>query len=145
MDSVRVVARRWLGILVAGLVLAAAGCGSKLHQVEGKIKFKDGSPIDPLVGGQVVFEPVDGATTAARGDIQTDGSFRLGTDKPGNGAPPGKYKVLVKPPDLPPKEEKLAKTKPKVIHPRYQSKEDTPLEFTVPREDDNYPITVEKP
>src|SRR5581483_1663029 len=37
-------------------------------------------------------------TFMARAEINKDGTFRLGTEKPGDGARPGKYRVLVNPP-----------------------------------------------
>jgi hypothetical protein len=77
------------------LLLAAAGCGKGLHPVRGKVAFEDGTP---LAGGQVVCEMKEGERTVmARGEVQDDGTFRLGTFKPGDGARPGKYQVLIMP------------------------------------------------
>src|SRR5260370_23831932 len=80
-----------LFLLVAGM----SGCSSGLYPVKGKVVFKDGTP---LKGGIVVFESLDHDRVMARGDIGSDGTFSLSTNKPGDGALPGKYRVLVSPP-----------------------------------------------
>jgi hypothetical protein len=46
----------------------------------------------------VVFESVgQEKVSTARGEIGADGRYELGTYKPGDGALPGKYRVLVAP------------------------------------------------
>jgi len=42
----------------------------------------------------------DGQKVTARGDVGGDGSFELGTLKPGDGVPPGKYRAIVNPPPM---------------------------------------------
>lgn len=82
-------------LLVPLLVVTAAGCGSGRYPVTGKVAFEDGSPLDE---GTVSAEAtIDGKLVAARGNIQNDGSFQLGTERPGDGALPGKYRVVVLP------------------------------------------------
>jgi hypothetical protein len=71
-----------------------SGCGSGLHPVEGKVVWKDGSPAKELENGYVVFDLPE-KQTSARGTIQGDGTFRLTTNKPNDGALAGDYKVLV--------------------------------------------------
>ena len=88
--------RRWFAI-PAGLLLlfSVLGCGRDFYPVHGKVTFADGTP---LPGGLVVCElKVGDKAFMARGEIQRDGTFRLGTEKPGDGARPGKYRVLVTP------------------------------------------------
>jgi hypothetical protein len=146
MNCFRGAVRRWLRVAAVGCALAAAGgCGgTNLYPVRGTVAFKNGAPFTPLVGGQVVFEPLEpAAKESARGEIQADGTFRLGTYRSGDGARPGKYKVLVMPPAPSPSEEK--RPHPPVLHPRYQRPDQTPLRCTVTRGDNQYPITVEKP
>jgi hypothetical protein len=49
----------------------------------------------------VVFERTDGGpAVTARGEIQSDGRYELSTDKPSDGVPPGKYRVLINSMDL---------------------------------------------
>jgi hypothetical protein len=71
-----------------------SGCGSGIYPVEGQIVWQDGSPAKELARGFVIFDLPE-KQTSARGTIQADGSFRLTTKKPDDGALPGDYKVLV--------------------------------------------------
>src|SRR5688572_3119931 len=84
-------------IYLIALVLPGAllvGCGSGMATVEGNVVWQDGSPAKELQGSYVVFENPN-QDVSARGLIQSDGSFRLTTDKPDDGVPPGEYKVLI--------------------------------------------------
>jgi hypothetical protein len=82
--------RTWLLLL-----LGAVGCGGGLYPVRGKVTYKDGTP---LTKGLVVFESSTRTPPiTARGDIRADGSYELSTFKPADGAPAGKYRVLVSP------------------------------------------------
>lgn len=79
------------------LFLAAflAGCGgSGVYPVQGKVVWKDGSPATELAGSFVTFELPE-KQTSARGTIQADGTFRLTTNKPDDGALAGEHKVLI--------------------------------------------------
>jgi hypothetical protein len=88
-------------VLVWSLVLGHwcfSGCGMGLEPVRGKVTLPDGKP---AAGSQVVFESEqDGKKISARGDVREDGSFELSTFKPGDGVPPGRYKVQVNPPPV---------------------------------------------
>src|SRR5262245_53344935 len=92
---------RWAaGIRLSGAVVVAVclmgleGCsGPGLYPVRGKILWEDGTPARELAGGLVICESATGA--GARGDIEKDGSFQLGTHKPGDGALVGKHRVAV--------------------------------------------------
>ena len=70
------------------------GCGAGLHPIEGQVVWKDGTPAKELAGGQVVFEN-EAAKTSARGVIQPDGTFKVTTTKPDDGALAGEYKIAV--------------------------------------------------
>lgn len=76
------------------MLVALSGCGSGIYPVKGEVRWKDGAPAKELVGSNVVFELPE-KKTSARGVIQSDGSFRLSTQKPDDGAPPGDYKVFI--------------------------------------------------
>jgi hypothetical protein len=134
-------------VVVVALFLLAGACGCArrdLYPVRGKVVFDRGGPIDPLVGGLVVFEPLDPKrTVGARGEIQPDGIFRLGTFREGDGAPPGDYRVLVIPP-TPPSQAKETPA-PVVIHPRFHNLAETPLKQTVRPEANEFTLTVAKP
>lgn len=85
-----------VGLLsVLGLsLLLVAGCGSggKLS-VTGKVT-SNGAPV---TAGSVTFFPIaaEGNTPGkpASGNIQADGTYKLGTDGEGDGAPAGRYRV----------------------------------------------------
>src|SRR5262245_492754 len=97
--------RRSAALFATTALFGLIGCGGRsLYPVEGKVIWENGAEARELDGGLVVCESVDGAV-GSRGDIQKDGSFRLGTFKPGDGARLGKHRVAVvenKPGEPPP-------------------------------------------
>jgi hypothetical protein len=76
--------------LVAACLLAV-GCGRRVVLVpaEGRVTL-DGKPLE---FGAVMVQPAAGP--AAQGRINSDGTFRLGTFKPDDGAIPGQATVRV--------------------------------------------------
>jgi hypothetical protein len=79
---------RWRRVF-AFLALVVAGCGgSGGTAVSGKVKFSDGSP---LTKGTVFFE----GDRSASGEINSDGTYKMGTNEPGDGVTPGKYRVYL--------------------------------------------------
>src|SRR5262245_19686421 len=89
------VGRRSLLPVAVVLLLGTAGCGPKLYPVRGQVTYPDGKPVPE---GMVVFESTDKERpVTARGEIQPDGRVELGTHRPGYGALPGSYRVLVAP------------------------------------------------
>jgi len=84
--------RSWSLLVSAGvLVLGATGCGGpKPNPVKGSVTL-DGQLVD---NAHVVFTPVEGNKVAS-GVTGADGTFELTTDKQGDGAVPGEYKVTV--------------------------------------------------
>jgi len=94
--------RAWLWVGIGSAVLlAAAGCsgGSTPYPVHG-IVYLDGEPAKELAGGTVTFNSPE-LHKSASGQIQADGSYRLGSTKKDDGAIPGKYQVSVSPPENP--------------------------------------------
>ncbi len=86
---------RWSGLPIALLFAPfLAGCGGNIHPVEGEVVWKDGSPARELEGSHVVFDLPE-KQTSARGIIQADGTFRLTTTKPNDGALAGDHKVFI--------------------------------------------------
>jgi hypothetical protein len=84
--------------VVAALALGLCGCGGGKYPVHGTVSLNDGTP---LAKGLVVFERTEGGPPiTARGTVAPDGQFALSTEKPGDGVPPGKYRVLVNPLEL---------------------------------------------
>ena len=128
----------WL--MVPPTMAMVAGCGGgSLHPVEGSVTFTDGSPV---TGGSVVFSSVDlQPPVSAQGGIGRDGTFRLGTQRPGDGAPAGKYRAVVSEPlpidlDNPP---------PPSIHPRFRDFSTSGLELEVVPGTNRFTILVERP
>ncbi len=80
------------------VLLTVLGCGPnhpKTYPVQGRVFFDDGRNVEQ---GSVEFRldsESDSQRTVARGKINPDGSFSLSTFEPGDGALPGKYKVIV--------------------------------------------------
>ncbi len=115
------------GTLVWLILFGASGCGSQaFFPVSGRITHKDGTLV---TAGLVIFEPVS-QKISARGEIQADGSFQLGTHTNNDGAMEGEYKVLIAPPPLPEEGKRLRSPIPE----KYQNPESTPLKFTVTRD-----------
>lgn len=130
---------RWMNAALAGVLLGAVGCGGGRFPVEGRVTFKDGKP---LTGGKVIFEATgEGRNLSARGDIQADGTYRMGTESDNDGVPPGHYRVLVTPP-LPKNLERRGKPP---IDLRFSKFETSGLEFTVTTGPNRFPIEVERP
>jgi hypothetical protein len=86
------------------LVLFALGCGGtgpRMVPVEGTVAFADGSSVEALKGYTVEFEraeSIGGKSVSAVGTLAADGSFRLTTTRPNDGAYEGTYRVVVGPP-----------------------------------------------
>lgn len=132
-------------LLVSLLILATltlSGCGGQndTYRVTGKVVFPDGTA---LTQGKVIFNPVsDSEGRDAEAIIQPDGSFTLGTSKPGDGAFPGAYRVAIhvaRPP-------KGSEDRTPPIDPRYRSSSTSGLEAEVkPHHNNRFTFTVERP
>ena len=79
-------------LLVTTFLVGCAGSGP--YPVEGSLVWEDGTPAKELALSSVVFDLPE-KQTSARGVVQPDGSFRLTTNKPDDGALAGDYKVMV--------------------------------------------------
>ena|SRR5258708_822323 len=76
-------------------LLLLAGCSGGKQAVHGKLVYADNEqPVSELDGFDVTFTS-EQLGVSARGTIQKDGTFQLGTDKDKDGAPPGKYIVTL--------------------------------------------------
>lgn len=140
MLSIRHPARQWLVVLAAAHALAGlVGCGPRLYPVEGKVVWMDERPAKELVGGAVVFETQD-TSQSARGEIEADGSFRLKTPTLGDGALPGKYRVLIIE-ALPDASDRVP---PPTMNPKHQSFDTSRLEVTVEPKKNEPVLKVER-
>ncbi|HJZ94595.1 MAG TPA: hypothetical protein VKE40_27260 [Gemmataceae bacterium] len=129
--------RRAAVVAMVLMTFGAAGCGQRLYPVHGSVALDDGTPVDR---GMVIFERVEGGEpVTAQGGIQPDGTYQLGTTKPGDGVPPGKYKVLLNSmdlSDLPDDQKDLA------YDAKYLNIKTSGLEFEVRRSDNDIPIRL---
>jgi hypothetical protein len=127
-------------VIVLVVTLTAAGCSGGKYPVRGTVTLDDGTPV---AKGLVVFERTEGGKPiTARGEIKPDGSYELSTDKPGDGVPTGKYRVLVNALDLsdvPDEQKKLP------FEFKYQRFETSGLEFEVKDGPNEYPIKLNRP
>jgi len=82
---------QFFALAVSVCLTINGGCSSTgLYSVTGKVTDEAGQPIEGLTGSEVSFE---GGSSSSVGEIKADGSFTLYTNKPGDGVPPGDYKV----------------------------------------------------
>lgn len=124
-------------------LLLLVGCaGSGFSPVHGKLVYPDDSPVTDMKNAQVVFEGVgaNGKGYSAAGTIDADGKFTLTSERPGDGAVPGKNKVLIAPyipdPERPP---------PKILDPKFEKFETSGLEADVKLSGSNeFTFTVDR-
>ena len=80
--------KRYAFLFCLLLCLIAAGCGGN-KKLTGKVTFTDGSPAP---NGTVVFLKDN---FMSRGEIQSDGTYRISSEGVNDGIPPGEYRVYV--------------------------------------------------
>jgi hypothetical protein len=124
--------------LLSSLCLTSgAGCGSpSLYPVEGTILFQDGKRAKELAGATIDFEPIEGRNSA-RGEVDADGTFRMGTFQQGDGVFPGSYKVSVQHPLA-----TLDRPTQRVLDPRYENIKTSDLRVTVKAETNQITLHV---
>ena len=133
-------------VALALALITFVGCGGNetpTYPAGGQVRFPDGAPLDE---GWVEFESLDGDNSmSARGQIQPDGTFQLGTFEPGDGAVAGEHRVVV----VVPVSEAAALNPaayPRRIAPRFSDFEQSGLRFTVQADGQNqFEIEVEAP
>jgi len=76
-------------LCVCCFAVFASGCGSGLQTLKGKVTYDDGSPV-PY--GVVIFAQ---GNVQSRGNIQSDGTYTVGTISEKDGLPPGEYQVYL--------------------------------------------------
>jgi hypothetical protein len=121
--------------------LLVAGCGTGRYPVTGQVVYVDGTPV---IEGTVVAEMEDKeGRVMAQGDIRSDGTFNWGTQRPGDGARPGKYRVAVLPRAL--GDAERAQGKRPAVEKKFTSMERSGIEFEVKEGRNELRITVTKP
>ncbi|MBA4065618.1 MAG: hypothetical protein C0501_18265 [Isosphaera sp.] len=134
-------ARRTAALLTLAALAGAAGCGSGRYPVTGRVTYDDGSP---LPEGSVVGECRDGPDPVmARGNVGPDGRFEWGTERAGDGAKPGKYKVIVVPRTL--SNAELAQGMVSAVDGKFTRYDSSGIEFEVKDARNELNITVTRP
>ena len=107
--------------------------------------FPDGTPL--TTGGVVLFQAVagDGRAAAARGAIRENGMFEMTTSSPGDGAVPGKHRVLVRAQRDQDDYIKRGIIPRPVIDPRFESYQTSRLEVNVKKASNEVTLVVERP
>lgn len=133
------------------LVLAAAtclggvcGCGTEAEEfpetfpVTGKVSLRG----EPLSKGAISFVPTNGRPATA--NIEADGTYRLSTFKPGDGAVPGPYRVTISAMDTDPMQmPRPGDPPPKSLVPKKYSKTATSdLKATVEKKTNEIPFDL---
>jgi hypothetical protein len=133
-----------LPAVAALLLVFVAGCNQSLAPVRGTVTYEDGSPV---TRGTVVFESKDvEKPITARGSIQPDGSYQLGTLKPGDGVPPGMYRALLAPQvDLSEADKPASQRTPPLFDERWSDFGTSGLEFEVKSGSNDIPIKIARP
>lgn len=131
---------------IAGLFLFAlanlGGCDHRKNgvvPVSGVVKFKDGGPVRM---GFVEFVPT-APGPSARGKLDQQGRFTLGTYAADDGALLGTHRVIVTQPLAPAASEPREGdahfgTKPNLVHKKHSDPETTGLEFEVLQREANF-------
>ena len=137
----RFTSRRW-PLLAAPLLLAlVSGCGSGRHPVTGRVTYEDGTPVE---AGTVIGEAtVDGKPVGVQANIEKDGAFSWGTERAGDGALPGNYRVAVMPVAL--SELELSAGKQPAVDGKYTRYETSGITFEVKPGKNELNITVTRP
>jgi hypothetical protein len=133
----------WCASVTLVLIGLVTGCGSgKLptYQADGKVKYSDGKPMSV---GWVSFRSLDTEKPlTARGEVKSDGTFRLTTFRTDDGAVLGRHQAVVAAPvreDDPPSAA--------VLDRRFSSYDSSGLSFTVSEdpEKNHFEIVVAPP
>jgi hypothetical protein len=137
-------AKGWRGLTtlaVLAVLAGVAGCGSGRYPVKGRVTYEDGSP---LTEGNVVGQMGEGVdSVTVQGNVNPDGTFAWGTERPGDGARPGKYRVAVMPRGL--GDAEIAKGMLPAVDPKFSRPETSGIEFEVKEGKNELLITVTKP
>lgn len=123
---------RLLGTVTIGMFAGCSDGRPATYPVEGRVTFEDGTPV---TSGTVEFESLDSRINA-RGSIHPDGTFRLSTFEPGDGAVAGRHRsvvvqLLIAQADRTIQHSHGPEAAARAVHPRHASYETSGLEFDV--------------
>jgi len=131
--------------MAAALVVGIVGCGPsgpKMARTIGKVTYKKA----PVKFGSIIFQPEAGKVASST--INPDGTFELGTNKPGDGAIVGKHRVRVvsmstQAPNFQIKEGQEMPTGKSLIPEKYNDLDTTPLKDIVVEDKPENIINIE--
>jgi len=126
-------------IVLASSILLVAGCNSSgLYPVSGVVVDASGKPIPGLEkSNYVMFAQVPEGISSSMGEIQADGSFKLFTNRPGDGVAPGDYHVYLPRHHLDPE-----RAMPQVIGGKFESIEQSGWTKTVEKKRNHFVLEV---
>lgn len=131
--------------LAAIVWLTVCGCGRReFYPVSGRLVGSDGAALVELAGTLIIFESMDGKISS-QGNIEPDGSFRMGALTAVGGMRPGTYRVMIAPP--PPLHDDIdtvASPPPRIVAPRYHSFATSGWEVTVEPKHNAFTFTAER-
>src|SRR5262245_63721747 len=128
-------------LVVLSLLALTAGCGSSRYPVTGRVTYEDGTPVE---AGTVIGEAmVNGKAVGVQGNIEKDGTFSWGTDRAGDGALAGQYRVIVMPVAL--GDSELAEGKQPAVDGKYTRYDTSGITFEVKPGKNELNITVSRP
>ncbi len=128
-------------LILACLFLATnGGCStSGFYPVQGKVvDDESGQPVPGLEGSEIVFSQIDGKSSSI-GELQPDGSFRMFTESPGDGVPPGDYKVYIPRRHLDPERQA-----PQTIETKFEKIETSSLKAKVEKKRNTFEFKVNR-
>jgi hypothetical protein len=127
-------------LVFALAVVAVSGCGGR-YSVTGRVLYEDDTPVE---AGTVIAEAViDGKPVGLQGNISPDGRFSLGSSRPGDGAVPGTYRVMVVPPAL--GDSEMAAGKRPTVAGKYGKYETSGLKLEVKAQSNELTLRVTRP
>jgi hypothetical protein len=128
-------------VAVVLLNISTLGCGGSTATVTGQVVYdQDGAP---MTTGMMMFMSVEGQHLA-RGDIQSDGRFRLRSAVRDAVIEPGKYGACIVPPDTASQRENGIVTPP-LVDARFLDTQTSGLQFDVQPGANDFTVTVSKP
>ena len=132
---------RSAALILVCLTTVAGGCTGGRYKVVGTVKYEDGTPVE---AGTVIGEAiVDGKPVSVQGNVAKDGSFSMGSAKPGDGVLPGTYRIAVMPPSLSDADQAAGKLP--AIDGKYGQFETSGITLNVKPERNDLNITVSRP
>ena len=125
---------------MVALMFASAGCSRErleaVAPVAGKIHY-DGKP---LAEATVVFHRLEGEGRSLTTRTTADGTFRVTTHQPNDGAPPGRYAVTVELRDWVRDGDEAVRSGRNLLPPKYADPRTSGLECVVVDGDNQLPL-----